>query len=566
MKKLILSVLIPAFVSSLSIAQNFVSITPNSGVRGTTVSTTVTSVGFFFTQGSAPSIWGDFYMQKGTSFIYPSVVNILGDNLLTANWTIPSTHPTGNYSVIYNDFQNTYSIPGGFNSGDVFVSGKVYHDIDSSTTFNGAEYGMTNQKVILLPDSAVSFTNSGGDYVIGTTGGIKNVKALPDPIWNITNTSPIQVNVGSANVTGIDFGLKGVADIYDIEGSITGAGVPRCFSNVTYTITYINTGTVTTHGEVNFIRATNCVWVSSSIPPDLVNANVYTWNYTNLLPGESRTIIVVLSLPGAGSSIQNSISVIARDNFNNIVSNDEDIITQTVLCAMDPNDKTVIPEGVFAQHYTLMSDTLDFIIRFQNTGNDTAFKVVILDTLNKNILDLSSFRLIAYSHPVVVDLRTNGRTTFTFDNILLPDSNINEPESHGFVRYRCLIKPGLANNTILNNRAHIYFDFNAAVITNTTLNTLVYTIPVGLNDPDALAVATVIPNPTSDKAVIAFPNPNKEEFRINIFDTQGRVVYSKLIHGNYFAIDKAELGTGMFLYQLASTGNKKQMTGKFVIH
>ncbi|HYG53301.1 MAG TPA: T9SS type A sorting domain-containing protein, partial [Flavobacteriales bacterium] len=37
--------------------------------------------------------------------------------------------------------------------------------------------------------------------------------------------------------------------------------------------------------------------------------------------------------------------------------------------------------------------------------------------------------------------------------------------------------PSLPNNTVINNTAHIFFDFNPAVVTNTVSNTLVDTIP-----------------------------------------------------------------------------------------
>ncbi len=98
----------------------------------------------------------------------------------------------------------------------------------------------------------------------------------------------------------------------------------------------------------------------------------------------------------------------------------------------------------------------------------------IIDTLNLTILDISTFEIGTYSHTVTPELQTNGILTFTFNDILLPDSIINEPGSHGFVRYRCMARSGPANNTVLNNTGYIYFDLNAPVVTNTTINTLVY--------------------------------------------------------------------------------------------
>lgn len=565
MKKLLLLILISVFVISIGHSQNFISINPNSGTRGQTINTTVTAAGFFFTMASAPSSWGDFYMQKGTTTIYPTMVSILNDDILDASWPIPANAPIGNYDVVWNQMGFLNYIPGGFNVGDAFVSGTVFLDSDSSGIQNGTENPMFNQKILLLPDSSYSYTNVNGEYTIGTTFGNKDVKILPSPIWNITTASPLSINVNNGIMAGNDFGLKGVTDVYDIDGSLTGGIMPRCFRDVPYFLTFTNTGTIPTYGEVIFIRSSNCTFVSSSIPPDITNGNVYTWNYTNLLPGESRNIVLTLTLPGAGSTIINGLQVIARDLNGNIVDLDEALFTQSTLCAYDPNDKSVIPEGIMTQHYTLMSDTLDFVIRFQNTGNDTAFKVVILDTLDNSILDLNSFELIAHSHPVVVDLKLNGRVTFTFDNILLPDSIVNEPESHGFVRFRSRIISGLPNNTVLNNTAHIYFDFNPAIVTNTTLNTLVYVLPVGIDEASSASTVQVLPNPVTNDAVLQFNNPANETFTLKVFDVHGKLVAEQVLTGKSATVPAKLLQSGVYIYHLKNEQGTRNHTGKFVV-
>jgi len=212
-----------------------------------------------------------------------------------------------------------------------------------------------------------------------------------------------------------------------------------------------------------------------------------------------------------------------------------------------------------------MSDTLDFIIRFQNTGNDTAFNVVLLDTLNASILDLSSFEIIASSHPVAIEQRTNGRTTFTFNNILLPDSNVNEPGSHGFVRYRCLIKTGLPNNTVLNNTAHIYFDLNPAIVTNTTLNTLVYQIPVGIAEQDATNMVQVFPNPVTEDAIISFSNSDGDMISVKVYDSAGKLIFTEATTGQKSIVRKEKLHTGLFIYEVTNIKSGIITAGKFVV-
>ncbi|MEM9824801.1 MAG: T9SS type A sorting domain-containing protein, partial [Bacteroidota bacterium] len=105
----------------------------------------------------------------------------------------------------------------------------------------------------------------------------------------------------------------------------------------------------------------------------------------------------------------------------------------------------------------------------QNTGTDTAFNVVIRDAISE-YLNPNSIRPGASSHPYTWGIAEDDVLFFNFENIMLPDSNINEPASHGFVKFK--IKQELDNlpGTLIENSAGIYFDFNAPVITNTSVH------------------------------------------------------------------------------------------------
>ena len=109
----------------------------------------------------------------------------------------------------------------------------------------------------------------------------------------------------------------------------------------------------------------------------------------------------------------------------------------TITGSYDPNDKQAVPVGLTDAHYVLAGTSIDYTIRFQNTGTDTAFKVVLVDTLDSS-LDISTFMQGASSHPYSLKVSGKGNPilTFTFNNILLPDSNVNVLASNGFVSFR----------------------------------------------------------------------------------------------------------------------------------
>lgn len=133
----------------------------------------------------------------------------------------------------------------------------------------------------------------------------------------------------------------------------------------------------------------------------------------------------------------------------------------------DPNDIRVFPKGQGPEQLVDADTELEYHIRFQNTGTDTAFRVLIRDTLPLDLLDLSSLQVGAHSHALEWWVNGDGILHFEFAPIALPDSTSNEAASHGFVRFKIRQHEGNLPGTLINNRAAIYFDFNEPVITNT---------------------------------------------------------------------------------------------------
>lgn len=142
-----------------------------------------------------------------------------------------------------------------------------------------------------------------------------------------------------------------------------------------------------------------------------------------------------------------------------------DVDCREVRGSYDPNDKEAYPKGVCNSHFVNKNTDLEYMIRFQNVGNDTAFRVVILDTLS-SLLDPTSIQPGASSHPYQFEIFGNAVLKISFPGILLPDSTTNEPASQGFVKFRISQKPDNPVDAQIKNSAAIYFDFNAPVITN----------------------------------------------------------------------------------------------------
>jgi hypothetical protein len=142
----------------------------------------------------------------------------------------------------------------------------------------------------------------------------------------------------------------------------------------------------------------------------------------------------------------------------------------------DPNMKEVSPPEIEEG----FDGWLSYTIHFQNIGTAPAIDVRVADTLDKRF-DLETFQLLNNSHPMTT-LMDNGKLSFMFKDINLPDSNTDEKASHGYIQYRIKPKTPLLKNEVLKNTAYIYFDYNPAVVTNTATSVA---LPKGILIPDS---------------------------------------------------------------------------------
>ena len=109
---------------------------------------------------------------------------------------------------------------------------------------------------------------------------------------------------------------------------------------------------------------------------------------------------------------------------------------------------------------------------------------------------------------------------------MLPDSNTNEPASHGYVTYKVNAKNGLLPGTILSDNANIYFDWNASVATNFTNIQLVTT--VNLSENYSSTAIGVAPNPTNGLVNFTFTANAGDNVTITIYDAKGSKVQTQL--------------------------------------
>ncbi|MEO8148791.1 MAG: T9SS type A sorting domain-containing protein, partial [Bacteroidia bacterium] len=292
----------------------------------------------------------------------------------------------------------------------------------------------------------------------------------------------------------------------------------------------------------------NLSYVTAYTPPASIVGNIITWNFTNLgstcygtnYPSAYNMFYVNMDpFVQIGDTLCYTFSVAPTTGDFNPANNSVTMCYQ-VKSAWDPNYKDVSPHGQGISGAVLPGTEFTYTIGFQNTGNDTAKDVYLIDTLDAN-LDINTLEILFATHPMQFSIINGNVLRFQFDHIMLPDSNVNEMLSHGFVGYKIKHKQGIPNGTQIFNTAYIYFDQNPAVVTNTTLNTIDATLGIKEND---LGLISLYPNPVNNFLTIKLINDQQRE--IIITDVLGKEVLHKEVLSKEVLIDVNKIPNGIY--------------------
>ncbi|MEN9699675.1 MAG: hypothetical protein RLZZ301_873 [Bacteroidota bacterium] len=286
-----------------------------------------------------------------------------------------------------------------------------------------------------------------------------------------------------------------------------------------------------------------------------ISGNTITWNLTNSMTSFSTYDVITFQVPaGLMSGTQHffSSSIAPTGNYPDCATfNNAGNLLQIVGNSYDPNDKVGNTTYVGVEYPigfldASNLDAITYTIRFQNTGTAPAQNISIIDTLDAN-LDWSTFTLINSSHPVEVVQLGNGVLRFDFNQIWLADSSSNEAASHGELSYRITEQTGLAFGTEINNTAHIYFDWNSPIVTNTTQH--INTQLEGLEEQQE--PLHLYPNPAHDVLHLSSLNTGA----IRITDVNGRVQFESQLAQN-LDLDVKNWNSGIYFVEFGSQRSK----------
>ncbi|MCB9306860.1 MAG: hypothetical protein H6565_09705 [Lewinellaceae bacterium] len=343
----------------------------------------------------------------------------------------------------------------------------------------------------------------------------------------------------------------------------------ECDSDVRFTIRNIGSGNMT--GAVDYVIVEDQImYMQGNVQLDagedtlIVVPNPVGGPY--FLQTQQRPGHPGLSQPSALVSPCGGVAASSSLQF----PNDEGDLFQAVHCdeviaSYDPNDKRGFPQGWQDAHYIERNQELEYMVRFQNTGNDTAFLVVIRDTLSP-LLDASSVRPGPASHPYTFEVNDLGELVFRFSDILLIDSATNEPASHGFVMFSVSQRPDLPLGSVIENHAAIYFDYNEPVITNTTYHTVGQPFTTIVKDlPDNGIEWEAYPNPFAEEIRFHLNDiPADMPMRLSIFNPLGVLERDESFTGPDYRFRRNRLPAGLHFFRIESKG-RLLASGRLII-
>ncbi len=296
-----------------------------------------------------------------------------------------------------------------------------------------------------------------------------------------------------------------------------------------------------------------------------VPANGHTWRIESQQePGHPFSVQAVAFNEGCGGF--ESLGFVNQFNVNTFQPSWDQTCVQNTN-SYDPNDKQGFPLGFGDEHVIRPGGELEYLIRFQNTGTDTAFTIVIRDTLSP-WLDPASVRPGASSHPCTWALSGQGVLRFTFSNILLPDSNINLAASQGFVSFKINQRQDVPPGAKIFNTADIYFDFNEAVTTNQTLHTVGIDYITGTYLPPVQkkqSTVSVSPNPVAEYAEFQLINGSFQRHRLIVTDAFGRTVQETELTGKQYLFQRRGLPAGTYFYRLEDAAGRWTNGGSLIL-
>jgi len=445
---------------------------------------------------------------------------------------------------------NTYCtfLPGGnYNS----ITGKILFDANS----NGCDVSDLPQPNIRIDindgiNQGATFSSFTGNYGFYTQEGNFSVTpSIENPAWFTISPSVATIPFPDANNNAViqDFCIAPNGFHPDLEIVIAPIFQSRPGQDAVYQIVYKNKGnqTLSQVDGITLNYNNNLMeYILSTQLPSANNLGQLKWSYANLIPFESRSFAVTFNInsttdtnPVNGNDVlqfTTSIEPVVGDETvsdNTFVYNETVVdffITNSITCVEGPNAST-----------SSIGEYLHYIINFENIGADTADNIVLRMDIDETQFDIATLQILNASHDCYSRISGNV-AEFILQNVML------DTGGHGNILLKIKTTENLLQGSVVSNQARMFFDYN---------------FPLETNKSETLFQALSIKNPIVDKLISIYPNPVKDFVNIAIkenstiksielYDSQGRLLYIQMVNTTSTELNLAERASGLYFVKI----------------
>lgn len=424
------------------------------------------------------------------------------------------------------------------------VSGRVFHDADQDCSYNGFDLAIPNKVLVVNPGPSYAITDWEGNYTAGLLFGSFTIgQTLNDETQICPGSNPQAFSLDAVSPQAVvDFANLSNAPhdlIVSVHSSAARPGFP--------TSAWVNVLN-------NSAFPSGDVTIDLAYDPLLLNAAPASgqWSVSVIPPYTMITRTFIADVPANINllgTVLNYTATVSNTGFEPNTANNVATELRTITGSYDPNDKQGETSSALSesQYFLDQDEWIDYTVRFQNTGTDTAFTVQIRDEIDID-LDLFSLQVLGSSHAYAPSFGEGRELVFTFEDILLPDSTTNLLGSQGFIRFRLKPENGIQVGDELENTAGIYFDFNPPIITNTVTHVVDFSTGTPESNHPGLRVW---PNPATD--VLNVELPGSASGRFEVLSADGRTIDVPMMRRPGVArLDIRALAPGAYLLRTAA--------------
>lgn len=458
------------------------------------------------------------------------ILNLQGEGKHISSYC--TFYPGGDYNTITGALTLDVNNDGNCDGSDLFQQPFIKINITDGIDYNS------------------SFTDDEGNYVFYTQAGdFELTPQIENPDYFIITPENANVSFPDAgnNLETVNFCITPLGTRNDLEIVISPIVPARPGYEAVYKLVYRNIGNRVIsqpNGIMLYFDDNHMEFLSASETPSNQSAGTLSWDYSELMPFESRSIEIKMKINDSTDPDfpVNKYDVLDFAPRIGPVDNDENgdnntfIFDQTVVADYDPNDITCLEGDIIGIED--VGKELHYAIRFVNTGNYLAENIVVDMEIDPEKYDISSVRLLDTSHSVKARMIGNKLEIF-FPQAMM------ESGGHGNILMVVKTRQGLSEGDFVMSRANIYFDYNYPIVTSeatTFIENLMATADEEMNGS-----VSVYPNPVTDEFKIS--SDYKIE-SIELFDMNGKLIRTALVNTNISVQDVHSLNKGTYIVRI----------------